>query len=285
MISGALLIDYSDHYSTKTFLKKRVRKTLIPYIAWCLIGIGYLIFYNVLSVDELSIKTVVRMILNDEVLDPYWFLPAILSAYLLTPLLSSVQEDKRKKTFECIIASMFVLNFAAPFFLSQLGLGGLEIQMPLTMACLYYITGYYIDKYLNPQKYKTVYLLALLGLLIMLIGTITASYRIGSLVKIFMGYQNFPCYLFSAGVFCAFKEFANPAFSRGGLSRITALFVNETFGIYLIHWYVLNEIKIRFALNYADFMYRIPLGIVAFIISWLIVKVLRMIPVVKNIVP
>lgn len=52
-----------------------------------------------------------------------------------------------------------------------------------------------------------------------------------------------------------------------------------------MHWYVLNEIKVHLGLMYADFVYRIPMGIVAFFISWLIVKVLRMIPIVKHIVP
>ena len=63
------------------------------------------------------------------------------------------------------------------------------------------------------------------------------------------------------------------------------LLVNETFGIYLVHWYVLNEIKVHLGLNYSDFMYRIPMGIAAFFISWLIVKILRMVPIVKHIVP
>ena len=45
------------------------------------------------------------------------------------------------------------------------------------------------------------------------------------------------------------------------------------------------EAEAEAGLNYTDFMYRIPMGIAAFFISWLIVKILRMIPIVKHIVP
>lgn len=34
MISGATLIDYRDRYSTKEFLKRRFKKTVIPFLFW-----------------------------------------------------------------------------------------------------------------------------------------------------------------------------------------------------------------------------------------------------------
>lgn len=206
MMSGALLIDYSARYSTKAFIRKRAKKTLIPYIAWCLIGIVYLIFYKVLSADELSISTVIRMILNNEVLPVYWYLTELFTVYLATPLLTFIPEDKRKVLFEYIIVSILVLNVTIPFFASSFGLGSVDVQMPLTTMCLFYVTGYYIDRYLPPERFKYIYLLSFGGFLIMLIGTIVASKEAGSLVQAYMGYTNFPCAIFSIGVFCAFKQ-------------------------------------------------------------------------------
>lgn len=43
MVTGITLIDYQDKYSTKEFFKKRIIKTLFPYIIWSLIGALYLI--------------------------------------------------------------------------------------------------------------------------------------------------------------------------------------------------------------------------------------------------
>lgn len=39
MISGATLMGYRDKYSTGTFFKKRVLKTVFPFIAWVLINL------------------------------------------------------------------------------------------------------------------------------------------------------------------------------------------------------------------------------------------------------
>lgn len=286
MISGALLIDYSERYSTKTFIRKRVQKVLMPYIAWCLIGIVYLTFYNALTATELSAKTVIQMIIGNEVLSIYWYITAIFTVYLITPVLVAIPEDKKKSTLEYIIASMLILNVVVPFVASFVGLGAVDIQMPLTTLCLYYVAGYYIDRYLSQEKRKIIYVLALGGFLFLLLGTIVASYKASSLVQTFMGYTNLPCVFFSIGVFCVFKQLFDRQTDRQHLSDwVVAHFDKETFGIYLVHWYVLNEIKVHLGLTYADFVYRIPMGIIAFFISWLIVKVLRMIPIVKYIVP
>lgn len=292
MISGALLIDYSERYSTKVFIKKRVEKTLVPYIAWSLIGICYLIFRDVLDINQLTIKSIIYMIVNNEVLPIYWFFPAIFTIYLLTPVLTSIPNHKRKKVLEYVIISLLIFNVVVPFFSVILGFGVIQIQMPITTLCLFYVAGYYIDRYPIPGIVRIwIYFLAMLGFIILLVGTITASYKAGSLVETYMGCTNFPRVFFSFGIFCAFKQLSercahkHACTTEGIPYKLIALFVNETLGIYLVHWYILNEFKIHFGLNYADFMYRIPIGIVTFFISWLIIKMLRMIPIVKRIVP
>ena len=37
MLSGATLMDYRKHYDTKTFLKKRVLRTVIPFLFWSIV--------------------------------------------------------------------------------------------------------------------------------------------------------------------------------------------------------------------------------------------------------
>jgi hypothetical protein len=122
----------------------------------------------------------------------------------------------------------------------------------------------------------------------LLIGTILASYKAGSVVQTYMGYTNFPCVFFSTSVFLAFKQLfgkENVSVLREKIIHISNYFVEETLGIYCVHWIVLNEVKVRFNVTYSDFMYRIPFAIVTFFASWLIIKVLRKIPVARYIVP
>lgn len=42
MISGVTLIDYSKRYSTKDYFKKRIKKSVIPFILWSLLFLIYL---------------------------------------------------------------------------------------------------------------------------------------------------------------------------------------------------------------------------------------------------
>ena len=51
MISGATLIDYSKRYSTKTFLKKRFSKTLIPFLFWSILALVYLLHYHKIDIS------------------------------------------------------------------------------------------------------------------------------------------------------------------------------------------------------------------------------------------
>lgn len=46
MLTGATLINYRKRYGTGTFFKKRLLKTLVPFIIWSIIGICWSIFYT-----------------------------------------------------------------------------------------------------------------------------------------------------------------------------------------------------------------------------------------------
>lgn len=206
MMSGALLIDYSDRYSTKTFLLKRVKKTLLPYVAWCLIAIAYLIFCGGMDPNTLSIRSVTGMIASNTALSIYWYFTELFTVYLATPLLTFIPKDKRKKVFAYIIVSILILNIAVPFFASLCGLGNVAIKMPLATWCLYYVAGYYIDRYLDPKWFKAFYMLSIGGFLTMLFGTVYASLKAGELNQTYMGGTNLPCVCLSLGIFCAFKQ-------------------------------------------------------------------------------
>lgn len=51
MISGATLLDYQDRYSTSTFLKKRLLRTAVPFVAWSCIGIIYSVHFEGLEIS------------------------------------------------------------------------------------------------------------------------------------------------------------------------------------------------------------------------------------------
>ena len=60
MITGITLLDYQDRYSTKEYFKKRFEKTLLPYVAWSLIGVLFLLITKRITPETVTAKWVLR---------------------------------------------------------------------------------------------------------------------------------------------------------------------------------------------------------------------------------
>ena len=90
MITGANLLDYRQRYDTKTFLIKRAKKTVFPYIFWSFIGIGFNICMHNLQWNNVTIKYVIAGLVNGgSIVTTYWFFMPLYAAYLAIPLFSA----------------------------------------------------------------------------------------------------------------------------------------------------------------------------------------------------
>ena len=58
-----------------------------------------------------------------------------------------------------------------------------------------------------------------------------------------------------------------------------------TFGIYLIHWYLIKFIEITFKLNNTSIIFRLFVPIIVLIMSVIVIYVIRKIPLIRSIVP
>lgn len=84
MLSGATLMDYPKKYSTRDFFKKRIKKTLIPYL---LFGCVALVFYQhhggtVQINREHPIASLLDIFMNNRMEPIYWFLPILFGCYI-----------------------------------------------------------------------------------------------------------------------------------------------------------------------------------------------------------
>ena len=69
MITGITLIDYQKRYSTKEYFKKRIQKTMFPYIIWGFIGIIYLYLNG--RIEVITLKYVINGLLNGNIIGIY----------------------------------------------------------------------------------------------------------------------------------------------------------------------------------------------------------------------
>lgn len=132
MMTGITLIDYQDKYDTKTYFKKRAEKTLLPYIAWSLIGVVYLLATKRITQEQLTAKWVLNGLLSTEgIIYLYWFFQPLFCVYLSIPLFAAIDKEKKKKTAEYLLLVSLVANILLPFLNSSLNLG---LQWPYRIA-------------------------------------------------------------------------------------------------------------------------------------------------------
>lgn len=287
MISGITLMDYQDRYSTKIFFQKRVTKTLIPYLVWSLLG---LVYFKVMDYQEaeMNVKWFINGLLNGKIISIYWFFAPLFCIYLSMPFFAAIDKEKKEKTLKYLLCVGIIINTVIPFLL-QLFTNGYSWPYSISAIAGYLIwpvAGYVLYKYPPNSKVKVlIYVLAICGLLMHICGTYILSMRDGQINSTFKGYNNLPSLLYSIGVFVFLINIGKSIMQIEIISRIINFIGRYTFAIYLMHWFVLNFIMLKFHVDTYSIWWRlgapIPIGLFVIAMTWL----LRKIPLVRDIVP
>ena len=289
MISGAMLIGFTDRYDLKTYFSKRIHKTFIPFIVWSFLGLAFEIFYlHSVKISKVDLTYIINGLVQGNLVQIYCFFIPLFCAYLAIPLFSLVPEDKRKEIFTYLTTLAFVLNILIPFIISVFNLKiHWGISIAVSSGFLFYtLTGYLLHKYDLNKKYRLIlYTLAIIGLLMHIIGTYTLSMNAGEIIKTYKGYNNLPCVLYSLGVFVFIKYDLVKIMKFDWIGRTVNYLNYYTFGIYLIHWYLLKIILNVSHISRFSIAFRLLSPIAVLIVSVGIIWILRKIPIVKEIVP
>ena len=263
MISGATLLDYRERFSTRQFFIKRINKTLIPFLFWSIIGVFYRFAVRDWSWDQYSVKGILLRILNTNVVDIYWFFPALFGLYLSIPILAAVPKEYKERVYMYFTVCAFVLNSVASFLTSVFAIDYHNgFSFTIGAGYLQYLTlGWLIDHKAPGRNMRcVVYLLGVGGLVAHIVGTAYLSSRAGEISMTYKGYTNVPCVLYSAAVFLVVKTIVNASTSCGIWPKVLACCTRMsgyTFGVYLIHWFVL-DITLRYAgIDNRSIMYRV----------------------------
>lgn len=289
MISGVTLLNYRERQDTKTYIRKRIAKTVIPFIGWSFIGLLNLIISKQIIISDLNAISIINSIFNTSYVHIYWFFIALFTIYLCIPVLSLIPKGYRQTCFLYIIIVSFLLNSFFPF-LCNLTQGKIQyngaLNMPLGSHYLIYVlAGYYIDNYeIKKRGRHILYILGLGGGIAHIGGTWYLSYKYGEISNLFKGYVNVPCILYSIAIFCFFKHIDYNKWKSYCLKTVS-FFDKETFGIYLVHWFILSHITSTGIFNTHSLMFRIFGGIILFISSGFVIKIIKRISCLKFLVP
>lgn len=120
MVSGALLLkrDFERPFGTRSFLRKRFSKILLPVVFWSLVGKGL----ELCGIDNAELSIL-------------WFMYSLAGMYLLTPVLSRWLSVAKRKEIEFYLL-LWLVTLCVPF---------VKLLIPVNesdTSWLYYFHGY-----------------------------------------------------------------------------------------------------------------------------------------------
>lgn len=288
MLSGANLLNYRERYTTGQFLKKRMLKTLLPFLFWSFAADVYLSVIHERALDW-SFSKVLDDILNSRVFSVYWFFLPLFAVYLSMPILSRVERKIQTYGYGILLGLIFVCIL--PFVCSLLGVEmNNELIPPVAGGYLIYVMlGYVLDRVTLSRKRRwTAYVLGTIGWLTQFLGTLLGSEDMMGIDMTFKGYTNLPAFLQAVGVFVFLRSFSYEKFFQrryDTFQKWIFTLSSLTFGVYLLHYFFVVGLPRLLDIQTTKLSWRLGGAVLIFLLCAGITWVLKKIPLVRKLVP
>ena len=287
MISGTIFL--SKNISFSNILKKYIKNIIIHLIFWSF-------FYSLREkiINNYTYKTMFILFLNCHF--HLWYLFRICGLYLITPFLKEFTKNEKLilfLIFNFIFGFLFlnILSFLSFYskeyhnIIKQI-LDKIGIDYFSNSNIFYYMFGFYLNnKNIRLFLRIIIYILGICGMIF----TSEMTYYISSKKNIkitFLYSQHYiNVFFMTISIFIFFKYNFNDLKNKKRVKKFIEKLAGLTFGIYIIHPFVIEELKIRIKLNTLSFdpLYSIPINsLITFIISLLIVYFFKFIPFINQ---
>ena len=289
MISGYLLLGKEETLSI--FLNKRVKKVVIPLVVWSIIYFfwnGYIIGNGDISFRHLLKITIYPVSIH------LWFLYVITGIYLYVPILRIIVQNAKINYLYYFIALWLISVSFLPFIEKILNVDSYIDLLMISGYAGYFVLGYLLREFILSKRLLYFQIIVFFGLIgFTSVGTYYLSKGDGEFNDYFYKYLSLNIILLSASAFLVLKYLFNTLLlikSKIILKSIRTL-SSASLGIYLIHpilLYYLVKNNFGFSLNAhtGNPMYFIPItAIIAFSLSFIIIWVLRKVPMFRHFVP
>lgn len=285
MCTGVLLLGKEKLNKRKLFYKNILRFLL----SLIIFNFIYCLFYNNFDFTFTFANWYKK--LNSSHL---WYLIMIIIIYMVIPILNIFVNNAKKEDLKYFLILAFILQFLLPF------LQNIEIfnwvksyykyvHLPVVSGFSgYLILGYYLHKYKisNKMTLMTI-LLGIFSLIILIFGNIIYSRYIGeadnffsSNLTPFVAFYSTAIFIIINKLYFKFKEKFD--FNQSIIINLS----NCTFGIYLIHMFIIKILNYFdfTALNYNAFIFVPIASLFTYIVSLIIIIILKKIPILKEFV-
>lgn len=277
MISGALLL--SKTYQMKPFLLRRFSKIAWPTLFWSLFYLFDIWIRGSVSTDYL-IRSVLSIPFSPQGNGIMWFMYTLMGLYLITPILSSWINTASKKDVEWIL-TLWTISLLIPILEAFINVG--EINKTHMMFYISGFIGFYILGYYLHHHVKSIRKSILLFLILFPLVLATTFKLTGANVDF---YKYFWLLSIPVAMMATFWFLFTKKYFSSSVPRITALVSKYSFGIYLIHIFVMRRMVWNwdFVSQHGCALQIIMTTILTFIISFAIIYLISYLPFSKYII-
>jgi len=274
MVSGALMLDEGKNITIKKIFSKYILNILFLFIIWSCFYAFVHSAKNIFEGKTVKISRIIEQVVSGEF--HMWYLIMIIELYIIVPILKLfVKKDKAIYIKYLITISLF--SFLPVLFSSLSESCGVFEALSrqirrfeyefLGVFPTYFITGWYI-KNIGIKHTKIVYLMSVFSLIIIILLVQLTGKSGGAYSN-----SNILVYLYSLGIF----TFINRVCENKSGTEITKNLSNLTFGIYIIHVFVLNVINILYKpvdITPLSIFVKFSLtSVISFIVTYIISKI------------
>jgi len=295
MLSGSFLLDPAKEYTLKKLYGVKILRLAAAYLFW---SVFYVIADHQLArLFGSGVKLTGSQFFMDVIAGKYhlWFLPMMAGLYVVTPILRHLVENERLTVYFLVLSLLFVFVIQTfdliPFFHDTLTVNVDRLDIKLVAGFSgYYVWGWWLTRHeLKPAARKGICLAGLLAVLATIAINGVTGYRLHRAGEWIFGSFSVNTLLAATAVFVFCRYHFRDWRPGPGVRKLTGLLGKWSFGIYLVHLFVLayfNYILIR--LDVMSFvcdhlLVSIPLtSAVVFFVSALFVSVLSRIPILNK---
>lgn len=288
LASGYLILGKSD--AGPEFYRKRLIKVLVPLLAWSIL------YFLWMHKEYLSgqypafevISSLLKAVYMGPVVFHLWFLYALIGIYLVAPILRIYVHSSKNTD---LIYFIFLWLLAGPLLsilVKIVGRPSDPAEIPVVSGYVgYFVLGYALRRF--DFSRKTVWLIGVMvmSIVITFLGTYYLSWKSNQFNEYFYDYLSLNVVVMSSSAFILILNWTWAKKSRPLIQALSSL----SFGIYLIHIFILEVFRrgeFGFKLHgfTASPLYMIPVtSLTVFIVSALVIAIIRKIPLAKFIVP
>jgi surface polysaccharide O-acyltransferase-like enzyme len=288
MISGYLLLPRSE--SLGVFYTKRMTRILIPFVVWSLIYLGW---YCGGHPGTCTSSLVWNLLLRQGTYYHLWFLYSLLGIYLILPVLRlMIRPEPDKKILWYLIGLWLIFQ---PILTTAHKFWDFSIKLSAPLATgfvCFFVLGYLLGEMtLSRRKIMLSAVIWVIGSLVTIIGTYLLTRKSGQFDGFFYDFVSLNVILASSAVFLLLRSISErKVFTSPDIHALMRTLATSTFGIYLVHIIVIEVLRYGIPLHVDSFMgnaiWSIPfVSTIVFFLSFLIVRILQKIPILKHIVP